>query len=334
MSKPNQNSVILSRSTGVEAREVLNDLDSDLLVSPRKEIGNLRFLKSVGAATRSDAFLLPGLFSDFHRKKQSFIGSRLLAVEFDDLQKPITSLEQTAARAAFDATRAADVMSLLCADESLNLLPSIVIFSGRKSFHCIFFLSRPLNLSEMCLVQASARTMVKRRSSAANLDTVQNDALAGLDLSVFAAPTAICRLPNDSAQSGRLPQISWVVEGSDTFDPSALLQIAAVRRAEEAETRARPKAISCLKSRTRFNRDSSRLSGDFSEAEITEMLGKVSSRPNGAFACCCPVHPDQNPSALVSGKGFIFCSVCCSNGQPWIARIVRTSRGSLELTTK
>ncbi len=331
MSKSKTDSVNLARCSGVQARAALEAIETELLVSPRVQVGALDRLNTLRRVQITDVFLLPAIYSNEHRRKENFLRSSILCVEFDDHYAALTCMEQIEQRAVYDATRATEFMAALSLSKVNTALPKLVVFSGRKSVHCLFFLSRPLRLSEMILVQDSARIFIRRRSIGAGQATREESDMLGLDLSVFASPTAICRLPNDSEQNGRLPQTSWLVNSGDAIDVAPLLSSAMERAAEDAQEKARPCAISALRRRFAGSSQQHPVAEEFSRIELGTILRQVSDRPNGAFSCCCPIHNDEHPSALVASNGFIYCSVCCSTGQSWVARVRRSQSGALEV---
>ena len=197
------------------------------------------------------------------------------------------------------------------------------------------WISNPYDLS---LVKRSAEIFRKRAAATAEKDRQpRHHAALNFDSSVFASRTAIVRLPSHLAEQvhppklNRLPQPCWATLNNAALNSNDLISISRIRFDEDDAEKARPKFTSTL--RNRDLRSKSRFQPlDLSQSQIESVIGPVSFAADGSrMRCRCPIHDDKNPSAFVKPNGFIYCSVCCSTGAPWNARIIRNQKRTLEV---
>jgi hypothetical protein len=271
--------------------------------------------------------LVPNHYNFRHRLRANWRTCQALVLEFDD-GAPFTNEDGLIERAAKDAERAALVIRSLMGNATGAHNPNLVVFSGRKSFHCMYFLEPWI---EKAAFLAAVRDFASRlRFSASTLPpgvrSTSEAALATYDDKVFATPTALCRLPSEVSEPGRLPQRCWRVIGSTPLNSMALVDAALNGLAKIEAQRPMPRAPRSTHTK------SGGAYQTFDLSELALLLGGSFASDGQKLRIRCPAHDDRHPSAMVTERGFVFCSACCRPGMPWVARVTRNeTTGALEV---
>ena len=339
MTKQNSDVVFLSELSVEGGRSWILKHCGDLPVATHKKVGDLnQHAFRLTEAPTDAVFLIAGHYLPAYRNGASWAATPLLVFEFDDSQKPKGTAEIFEA-AQRDAGRSAALMAALMGKPTELVLPNVVVYSGGKSFHCMFFLDPWIsNPDDLALVRRSAEIFRKRAATTAEKDRQpRHHAALNFDSSVFASRTAIVRLPSHSAERvyppklNRLSQPCWATLNNAALNSRELISMSRIRCAEDDVEKARPKFTCTL--RKRDLRPRSRFQPlDLSQSQIESVIGPVSCAADGIrMRCRCPIHDDKNPSAFVKSNGFIYCSVCCPFGEAWTARIIRNANESLEV---
>jgi hypothetical protein len=308
-----------------------------------------------GTVRPNDRFLALHRYGSGQKAEHDIRASLFVLVEIDDPELRAAAEEWgPEVLPYFGARHASQAMAALAAfAPGVRVPPPLFLtYSGGKSFHCVWQLTRPatpaeftrLRLSRECLIsninrvlenaltreeKTAAKNFMQRVAALASKDPGLTAipehvrAFCAVDPSPIFSPSAMARIPCEAGEEGRFPQVGYrvVSEESDVgmLDTDALLK-AAQPRLDRAEAMRLADAVA-----SGLERPAQRDFKDhtFTESELAVALGKLKRSGPDKWACLCPKHADRNASAVVTPKGFVWCSVCNCDGTDFVAYVKR-----------
>ena len=289
---------------------------SALWVSDTVKVGVLR--RSYDQAKPEDRFTSMCCYPSGEKHDAAIGWAAFFLIEFDDLAVKETAewlgLDAVAGMAPGYVTR-----SMLALEAFLRKPPCppfLVVYSGGKSFHCLWQFSRRIEGASLRLLRESRDVLKNTLKKAVGNLKDSHRAFLDADLQAMFSSIAMARIPCEVVEPGRFPQVGWRTGSPGTIDADELLEVADYRlREAQMVSRVERLPWGYIKpSRT----------GDiptFSAEALEPVLGKLTPRNGGGWYCKCPQHGDSNASAFVTEKGFIYCSVCCDSSKQWVSRV-------------
>jgi hypothetical protein len=201
--------------------------------------------------------------------------------------------------------------------------PFYVCYSGRRSFHMLWQFGRPAMPQEIAVLKEGKGLLLRRLKELSperqNCLPVSLKALSAIDTQAIFNPIAMARIPCSEQEEGRFPQIAWTTGAKGFLSLEAFLETARAR----IERYSHIDAMAAMQRRIWAFTAAPTPSGKITEADIDAAFpANAKKRRHGdGFAVRCPFHEDKTHSAFVSDSGFIYCSVCCSEGQKFIGRV-------------
>ena len=286
--------------------------------------------RTLSGSWDSDRHIQIGFFEGKTKEKSKFIKSNILFFEIDDLElksnpsswkdKIIPHLETIQG--------AMNEFGL-----KVNVIPLLATFSGSKSIHFIFKLSRFMDKIEYELCQKAFQIVANecfkdmaskkpkelgkltyQQLSNLNLEGLRYSNISKLDVQVpfnsSTSPRFSCQIPQDN----RLSQESVTFDDFVEIDCRQLLLTANFWIKLD-------KLMNPVKYFAKNNYRENAVY--YSQEELENILQKPLHRTSNysKFILSCPYHEDSNESAFVSNKGWVYCSVCCV-GKKWIAKVI------------
>lgn len=275
------------------------------------------------ASQQNDRFLALAKFQGGIRRGENAYAICFLMAEIDDPSVYESAsdfgAEVLPSIAQFHIKRATLALSLFTGGKVLP--PFLVTYSGKKSFHCLWQLDKPITKAELDTCKR-AREYLQRRLKAKDAEDLTEAEASFLivDPQPLFSATALCRIPCQVAEPGRFPQLGW-----RTGHPG-IVPAGAVFRAAEAMVEAMG-ALDTLATLQRQHwaisnpvaKERTKVSDEDLCAAFPSNARKA--RSGDGYAVRCPFHEDKTHSAFVSGNGFIYCSVCCNEGKKWVGRV-------------
>jgi hypothetical protein len=271
----------------------------------------------------SDRFLALAKFQKNIRRGENAYAIFFLMAEIDDMAVFEAASDFGAdvlpSIAQFHIKRATLALSLFTGGKVIP--PFLVTYSGKKSFHCLWQLDKPMNRAELDTCKRAREYLQKKIKAKDQAELTEAEAsFLIVDPQPLFSATALCRIPCQVVEPGRFPQLGWRT-GHPGLVPSE-----SVFRAAEAMV----EAMGALDSLAALQRqqwaisnpeakERTKVSDDDLCAAFPSNLRKA--RSGDGYAVRCPFHEDKTHSAFVSGNGFIYCSVCCNEGKKWVGRV-------------
>jgi hypothetical protein len=329
----------MKKLTRKEVLSLLLEHCGDLRCS--QEFYKREYERTLTTSWDSDRHIQIGFFESKTKEKSKFIKSNILFFEIDDLrlkEEPKEWLRYYYSHKTlilqslieFLNYKQMDVKNCLSWMEQNPLLAS---FSGSKSIHFIFKLSRFMSKIEYEMCQKAFqiisnecfKDMVSKKPKELGKLTYQQ--LSNLDLEGLKYPNISkldCQVPFNCSTSPRIacdiPQDNRLKQESITFENFCEINVDELLKAANYWIKF-DKLMNPVKY---FAKNTYRENVTYySQEELENILQKplhVTSNYS-KFILSCPYHDDSNESAFVSNRGWIYCSVCCV-GKKWIAKVV------------
>lgn len=201
--------------------------------------------------------------------------------------------------------------------------PFYICYSGRRSFHMLWQLGHPATPADIQTLKNGKSLLLRRlkelspERQAALPDSLK--ALASIDTQAVFNPIVMVRLPCQVQEEGRFPQMAWTTKEQGILSLGDLLATANARitRYGHLET------MAAMQRRIWAFTAAPKPSQKIDDTDIDAAFPGDAKKPRhgDGFSVRCPFHSDRTHSAFVSDSGFIFCSVCCTEGQPFIGRV-------------
>lgn len=293
--------------------------DGQLRVSETYATNQLpRFIR--GASPR-DRFASLASFDEGIRRGENARGIWLLLVEIDciDVFNAVSDFGfgQLALFGKEHVALAIRAMRRLVKGDPIP--PFLVVYSGKKSFHCFWQLSKPISqmqCQDFCRAKDFLISEIKRRPP--EQLTEDDKALITIDPQPLFRATAMGRIPCRVIEQGRFEQVAWRTGCNGIIDADEIA--AAFKPALER--------INAMQQINSIHRQAT-ISGyiqntvkKVTDADLRAAFPDAKSRGDkDGYYVRCPSHDDKNQSAFVSANGFIYCSVCCDANRQYIARV-------------
>lgn len=208
------------------------------------------------------------------------------------------------------------------------ILPFLVTYSGKKSFHCLWQFDRPISKTQLDIFDKAKDFVYKElarreKSQLSELDR----SLLSIDKEPFFSGHALARIPCRIAESGRFPQIGWrtghqgIIKVDDLINATNPI-IEHIKKLESLAAMQR-QAFMAQSSQNNFREK-------ITDADLLAAFPDAKARNGDGYAVRCPFHDDKTHSAFVSANGFIYCSVCCDANNRYVGRV--RSGGNVEKT--
>lgn len=272
--------------------------------------------RTIGDNWSQDRHISIGQFKDNTKTEDSFIQSNLLFFEIDDLDLKYSKDKSLQTLEKFCYSHVLSVVLSLkefCSRVSMDLdfNPFLATFSGSKSFHILFKFDEYLSKEEYlkCRKVWLEFCKVAQKFPSRYPKTLLVD--PQVPFSHAHCPRISCEIQEDN----RLPQISFELQLTNTLSICKKDFMKIVETHERINKFMEPRKIVG----NRFLHYST-----FSKESLEHILNKNLQETNNPdkflIECVHPNHDDNNKSAFITLKGFIYCSKCCV-GKPWISRV-------------
>lgn len=292
------------------------------------------YTRTLSNCYESDRHIQMGMFEDNTKAKAKFLGSNILFFEIDDNQLKTDSKNWTNYIENHLNVIKKGMNEFL--NKPFDCNPVIGTFSGSKSIHFLFKLDKYLSKGEYFKIQEGFHVVsnqvlqdMKKQAGITksithgelvkmNLTGLKYPNLSLLDLQIpfnsSSSPRIHCEIPQDN----RLSQKSIYFEDFKEINTKDLLGRVEVILLKDK----------LMKANLKLNRPDNILPVSkgswYSKETLEKILNKDLTQTNrdDKFLLTCPVHEDSNKSAFVTKSGFIYCSVCCTGGLKFAAKII------------
>jgi hypothetical protein len=274
----------------------------------------------VRANAPTDRFVSLANFIDGIRRADNCVNVSLVMAEIDnlDVYHAVTDFgpDVLPSLAIEHAKTAAIALQRFAGGDPI--IPFMVIYSGKKSFHCYWQFDAPILQADLAIICKAKDFMIgeiKRREPDDLADA--DRALLAIDPQPFFRATALGRIPCRHAEPGRFPQIGWRT-GHQGIINVARLQGAIAPMVDRIQATERLAAIQ----RQAWN-DSKpqREMRAVTDDDLRLAFPDARQRNGDGYSIRCPFHEDKTHSAFVSANGYIYCSVCCDSTKRYIGRV-------------
>jgi hypothetical protein len=206
------------------------------------------------------------------------------------------------------------------------ILPFLVTYSGKKSFHCFWQFDRPIAKNQLDIFDKAKDFIYKelKRKDMSKLNEF-DQALLAIDKEPFFSGTALARIPCRIPEPGRFPQIAWRTGYDGIIKVDKLIDainpiIAHINQLDSLAMMQRQMYIA--------QSNKGNFSAKIKDADLLAAFPDARARNGDGYAVRCPFHDDKTHSAFVSANGFVYCSVCCDANNRYIGRV--TAGGKIE----
>ena len=196
--------------------------------------------------------------------------------------------------------------------------PFLVTYSGKKSFHCLWWIPNGVKKDEWEVLKKSKKAIFDAKEKVAAAGFPE---LLEIDPAPLFSGTALARIPCEIPEPGRFPQIAWRTGSTGALPKERLLEIA-YKRIEGQEYLNGLKQIQA-QIRSNDNGQTDRKNPELTDNMLISLGIKFKNRNGGGWLISCPTHEDNTPSAFVMPNGFVYCSSCCGTGRSYCARITQ-----------
>ncbi len=276
----------------------------------------------IKAATPRDRFVSLANFDGGIRRGENARGIWLLLIEIDSIEV-FNAVKDFGPDLLMDLGKdhvSSATRALRRLVKGNPTLPFLVVYSGKKSFHCFWQLDRPisqLQMQEFCKAKDFLVSEIKRRPP--EQLTEDDKALLLIDPQPLFRATPMGRIPCRVAEAERFPQIGWRT-GSDGIIKVDQITEAMKPISERLAAMNQMTAIQRQVSNTGYLYNTTK---KVTDADLRIAFPDAKSRGDkDGYSIHCPLHGDKNQSAFVSATGFIYCSVCCDANRRYVARVL------------